>query len=53
MSDIKNSLIRVLEKLPQDWIKLTTHRLDIYHEELAKTEFLEHFENSLKKDLFR
>lgn len=50
MSDIKNSLIRVLEKLPQDWIKLTTHRLDIYHEELAKTEFLEHFENSLKHD---
>lgn len=48
MSEIKNSLIRVLENLPQDWIKLTTHRLDIYHEELAKTEFLEHFEKSLK-----
>ncbi|MEM7298073.1 MAG: cystathionine beta-synthase, partial [Bacteroidota bacterium] len=31
--------------MPKDWLRLTTHRLDIYNEELAKTEFLEHFEN--------
>ena len=31
--------------MPQDWLKLTTHRLDIYNESLAKTEFLELFEN--------
>ncbi len=30
--------------LPIDWLKLTTHRLDIYDEKLAKTEFLEEFE---------
>ncbi|MCW8941277.1 MAG: cystathionine beta-synthase, partial [Flavobacteriales bacterium] len=34
----------VVANLPTDWIKLTTHRLDIYDEKLAKTEFLEEFE---------
>ncbi len=27
--------------MPGDWLRLTTHRLDIYNESLAKTEFLE------------
>ena len=27
----------VLENMPVDWLNLTTHRLDIYNEELAKT----------------
>lgn len=31
--------------MPDAWLNLTTHRLDIYNEELAKTEFLEQFEN--------
>ncbi|MAP80476.1 MAG: cystathionine beta-synthase [Aequorivita sp.] len=39
-----NYLKDVLENMPQDWLNLTTHRLDIYNEGLAKTEFLEHFE---------
>lgn len=30
--------------MPYDWLRLTTHRLDIYNEELAKTEFLEELE---------
>lgn len=34
----------VIANLPADWLKLTTHRLDIYDEKLAKTEFLEQFE---------
>lgn len=34
----------VVANLPTDWLKLTTHRLDIYDEKLAKTEFLEEFE---------
>jgi len=34
----------VLENMPTDWLKLTTHRLDIYNEKLAKTQFLEQFE---------
>ena len=35
----------VVGNMPTDWLNLTTHRLDIYNEELAKTEFLERFEN--------
>jgi cystathionine beta-lyase/cystathionine gamma-synthase len=34
----------VLENMPSGWLNLTTHRLDIYDEKLAKTEFLERFE---------
>jgi len=34
----------VLNNRPADWLNLTTHRLDIYNESLAKTQFLEHFE---------
>jgi cystathionine beta-lyase/cystathionine gamma-synthase len=34
----------VLKHMPSDWIGLTTHRLDIYDERLAKTEFLQEFE---------
>jgi len=37
----------VLEHIPDDWLRLTTHRLDIYNEERAKTEFLDSFEKSL------
>ncbi|PVY39114.1 PLP-dependent aminotransferase family protein [Pontibacter virosus] len=35
----------VVENMPADWLKLTTHRLDIYNEQLAKTQFLDQFEN--------
>ncbi len=34
----------VAENMPADWLNLTTHRLDIYDEPLAKTQFLERFE---------
>jgi cystathionine beta-lyase/cystathionine gamma-synthase len=34
----------VLENMPTSWLTLTTHRLDIYDEKLAKTQFLEQFE---------
>ena len=37
-------LKNVLEKMPTSWLSTTTHRLDIYNEMLAKTEFLEQFE---------
>lgn len=39
-----NFIKDVLENMPTDWLKLTTHRLDIYNEKLAKVEFLEQFE---------
>ena len=34
---------KVLANMPAGWLQLTTHRLDIYNEELAKTQFLEEF----------
>jgi len=34
----------VLDNMPSGWLNLTTHRLDIYNESLAKTQFLEQFE---------
>jgi len=34
----------VLKNIPSSWLELTTHRLDIYEETLAKTQFLEQFE---------
>ena len=34
----------VLKNMPRDWVNLTTHRLDIYNEKLAKVQFLEQFE---------
>ena len=36
-------LSNLLENLPNDWLNLTTHRLDIYNESRAKVQFLEQF----------
>jgi cystathionine beta-lyase/cystathionine gamma-synthase len=46
MEDYKviNFLKDVLRNIPTGWLNLTTHRLDIYDEKLAKTQFLEQFE---------
>jgi cystathionine beta-lyase/cystathionine gamma-synthase len=40
----------VLVNMPSEWLSLTTHRLDIYDEKLAKTQFLEQFENLFKNN---
>jgi cystathionine beta-lyase/cystathionine gamma-synthase len=40
-----NYIKEVLENMPTGWLNLTTHRLDIYDEKLAKVQFLEQFEN--------
>ncbi len=40
-----NYISDVLDNMPMDWLNLTTHRLDIYNEKLAKTQFIEGFEN--------
>jgi cystathionine beta-lyase/cystathionine gamma-synthase len=39
----------VVENMPKAWLTVTTHRLDIYDEKLAKTEFLEQFEALYKE----
>ena len=39
-----NYIKNVLGNMPSGWLNLTTHRLDIYDEKLAKIQFLEKFE---------
>ncbi|TRO64518.1 PLP-dependent transferase [Christiangramia sabulilitoris] len=48
--NVLNYIDNVLENMPADWLKLTTHRLDIYNEELAKTEFMGQFEYLFERD---
>ena len=36
---------KVLKNMPTSWLNLTTHRLDIYDEKLAKTAFLKQFKS--------
>lgn len=43
-----NYIKAILENMPTDWLSLTTHRLDIYEEKLAKTQFLEQFDSLFK-----
>ncbi|GGG27814.1 PLP-dependent transferase [Pontibacter amylolyticus] len=45
---VLNYIQDVIENMPADWLKLTTHRLDIYEEQLAKTQFLDQFESLFK-----
>jgi cystathionine beta-lyase/cystathionine gamma-synthase len=35
----------VIQNMPTGWLSITTHRLDIYDENLAKTQFLDQFED--------
>ena len=46
MKDTKmlNFIKDILINMPSNWLNITTHRLDIYDEKLAKTQFLEQFE---------
>ena len=46
-----NYLKNVLENMPDGWLSTTTHRLDIYDEKLAKTEFLEQFKFLCNKNI--
>lgn len=40
-----NAFLReLIENMPSDWLRLTTHRLDIYDESQAKTQFLQQLE---------
>jgi len=40
-----NYIESVIQNMPNDWLNLTTHRLDIFEEKLAKTQFIDQFEN--------
>ncbi|PZX53086.1 Cys/Met metabolism PLP-dependent enzyme [Algoriphagus ratkowskyi] len=43
-NSVTNYIKEVIGNMPTDWLSLTTHRLDIYDEKLAKTQFLDQFE---------
>ena len=51
-NNLKSTIENLLGNIPEDWLKLTTHRLDIYNESLAKTEFLQKFEELYKENNF-
>lgn len=44
-TSVLNYIKKIIDQVPEDWIRLTTHRLDIYNEERAKTEFIEKLES--------
>ena len=50
MAPIFDSIKVLLNNLPQDWVNLTTHRLDIYNESKAKSEFLHELKSLIKGD---
>ena len=41
---LKDFLTGLIENMPTDWLRLTTHRLDIYDESQAKHQFLDKLE---------
>lgn len=45
-----NYIKDVLKNMPTGWLSITTHRLDIYDEKQAKTQFLDQFENLYKNN---
>ncbi|UJH92452.1 PLP-dependent transferase [Antarcticibacterium sp. 1MA-6-2] len=47
---VLNYIGDVLKNMPDDWLRLTTHRLEIYNEQLAKTQFLEEFTSLYNKN---
>jgi cystathionine beta-lyase/cystathionine gamma-synthase len=47
---MQNYLKDVLKSIPTGWLNQTTHRLDIYNESLAKTQFLDQFEILFKEN---
>lgn len=42
--NLTSYLSDLLANMPSDWVRLTTHRLDIYDESQAKTQFLDQLE---------
>lgn len=49
-TQILNYIKQVIKNMPSDWLSLTTHRLDIYDEKLAKVEFLQGFDQLAKNN---
>lgn len=41
---------KLLDNMPSGWLSITTHRLDIYEEKLAKVQFLDYLEQLFEKN---
>lgn len=39
--DLQKTFKKIIESIPNEWLELTTHRLDIYDEKNAKTDFIQ------------
>ena len=48
---VRTFIQQVAQNKPDEWLRLTTHRLDIYEEKLAKSQFLEQFENLFQRNI--
>lgn len=48
---LKSYVEALLKQYPADWLNLTTHRLDIYNESMAKTEFLQELNRLFEKGI--
>lgn len=51
--DIFATAKKIIEHMPSDWLKLTTHRLDIYDESKAKLEFLDRLSSASLDEINR
>ncbi len=49
-NSILNYIKEIINNHPADWLNLTTHRLDIYNEKLAKTQFIDQLETLYKEN---
>lgn len=49
-SKLSQFVAELIQNMPDDWLLLTTHRLDIYNEDLAKTQFLDQLEGLFHKN---
>lgn len=47
-SAVRSYTSSLIENMPSDWLKLTTHRLDIYDESAAKSGFISELESLFK-----
>jgi cystathionine beta-lyase/cystathionine gamma-synthase len=49
VENMKSYIREVFKNMPEDWLRLTTHRLDIYDESRAKVQFIEEFDALFQK----
>ena len=50
--ELFESIGKLLVHIPESWVELTTHRLDIYDEKLAKSDFLNRFQDLLLSESY-